>query len=244
MSNCPVCDAPVKGDFGLVECEQCGAQLLVHVDGRVEYSGAQTGLSQADDHPLPPIPENDQTFDFGGGADEEFEVADATGASRPPVVGATPAAHDAYEEQPDFLPEEGVVPGDAEPLEEESAAPPEPMDMAPEEDPQVYKSPGTSDSPDLSDIAKFGNSENPARDGSLRYNLFVSGIDTVDVREEFREALTDRKFMWDIDQILKSIRHGEVRIAGVTPVKAYVLISRLRSLPVQVKWEQYAIQQT
>jgi hypothetical protein len=216
MANCPVCDAPVKGDFGLIECDQCGAQLLIHVDGRVEYSGNQTGMSHVEDG-LP---------------------LDGPAQSSGPVVGP-PAAVDAYEEQPDFLPEEDV-PQDAE---EPAHAPQEFEGLSSDEQPQAYKPPGVSDSPDLSDIAEFGNSENLAGDSSLRYNLLISGIDTVDVREALREALTDRKFVWDIEPILRSIRQGEVRIANVTPVKAYILISRLRGLPIQVKWEQYATHQ-
>ncbi|NJL25828.1 MAG: hypothetical protein HC902_12070 [Calothrix sp. SM1_5_4] len=63
------------------------------------------------------------------------------------------------------------------------------------------------------------------------------------MREAFREAITDRKFLWDIDQILRSIRNGEVVIANVTAPKAYILVTRLRPLPLEVKWEQYGIAQ-
>jgi len=115
-----------------------------------------------------------------------------------------------------------------------------------DDEPTVYNPPGaTPDSPDLSDIARFGNSEDArTSDGSLRYTVFVTGIDTADVREAFREAITDRKLVWDIDQILRSLKNGEVAIENVTPPKAYILITRLRNLPVNVRWEQYAISQT
>jgi hypothetical protein len=105
--------------------------------------------------------------------------------------------------------------------------------------------PTAADSPDLSDIARFGNSDvSSARDGSLRYNLWVTGIDTSDVREAFREAITDRRLVWDIDQILRSVKNGEVRIANVSPAKAFIVVTRLRQLPVHVRWEQYAISQS
>ena len=71
----------------------------------------------------------------------------------------------------------------------------------------------------------------------------VTGIDTVDVRDAFREALTDRKFVWDTDQIVRSIKNGECTLRDVTATKAHVLISRLRTLPVDIEWEQYAIHQ-
>lgn len=115
----------------------------------------------------------------------------------------------------------------------------------PEPPAAVYNSAPAANSPDLSDVAAFGNSDiSGGRDGNLRYNLIIEGIDTTDVRTALREALTDRKFMWDIDQILRSIRNGKVNIPNVAPTKAYILISRLRGMPVRVRWEQYAIQQT
>lgn len=108
----------------------------------------------------------------------------------------------------------------------------------------VYASAAPS-STNLGDVANFGNSEmSGGREGPLRYNLFIEGIDTVDVREAFREAITDRKLMWDTDQILKSVRNGRVNISNVAPTKAYILITRLRGMPVHVRWEQYAISQT
>ncbi len=108
----------------------------------------------------------------------------------------------------------------------------------------VYQS-NSSPSPNLADVAAFGNSDlSGGREGPLRYNLFIEGIDTVDVREAFREALTDRKLMWDTDTILRSLRNGQVKIQNVPPTKAYILITRLRTMPVQVRWEQYAVSQT
>src|SRR5262245_42386479 len=61
MGICPVCNARVADDFGLIECENCNAQLIVHVDGRVEYSGGQEASHVAppeDLGDLPELPEN------------------------------------------------------------------------------------------------------------------------------------------------------------------------------------------
>lgn len=204
MSNCPVCNTPVSADFGLAQCEQCGAHLIVHADGHVEYSGSQ--------------------------ADEEVEPS-------PISTEESAGLPDPVEDMVQEAEPEEATPPPSEDLFHEDMASAEP------EAPAVYSPPSTSDSPDLSDIAQFGNSDHLSRDGSLRYNLFVTGIDTADVREAFREALIDRKFVWDTDEILRSIHHGEVKIANVTAVKASVLISRLRHLPLKIKWEQYAVHQ-
>lgn len=225
MAQCPLCNAKIPDDFGLIECPSCSAQLIVHMDGRVEYSGANESPSETSDEEATPtvlrphVPE--ENFDFGD-------------ASEPPDVsrfgaGAVPPAEE-------FVPAVAAPP-----------APEEPFPMVPDNDPtEVYRPDAPAvDSPDLSDIAEFGNSDQASgRDGSLRYNLFITGIDTADVREAFREAITDRKLVWDIDQILRSLKNGEVEIQNVTPPKAYILISRLRAIPVQVRWEQYALSQT
>lgn len=224
MAQCPLCAAQIPDEFGLIECAQCSAQLIVHMDGRVEYSGAKvvTGEISA------VVPEEE--FHFGdAGPDIDLEGAPTS--------------------QIHLDDDKTEIQGDvnfSSPEEPEAAPVVEPPPL-PEEEPatEVYQAPTVQDSSDLSDIARFGNSDaSSSRDGSLRYNLVISGIDTADVREAFREAITDRKLVWDIDQILRSMKNGEVKIANVPPPKAYILISRLRNLPVNVRWEQYAISQS
>ena len=98
---------------------------------------------------------------------------------------------------------------------------------------------------DLTDIAEFGNSEvSSSRDGTLRYDIVVTGIDTSDVRESFRQAITDAKLVWDTANILRTLKDGEVKMINVSPAKAFMVISRLRNLPVKVRWEQHAISQS
>lgn len=258
MSQCPLCHSPVKDDFGLQECNSCGAQLLVHMDGHVEYKGADEVLAvdevhatvariqpppsevpeeNLDDEPpalpvdlVPPqgssasfqLPEEDALIEEESGTEEiAVDQSSAPQDDSDKTVFAPEGTSFDFDTPPDHI--------------EEEATPP----------PAVYTSATSNASPDLSDIARFGNSEiSGGRDGTLRYNLIIEGIDTADVREAFREAITDRKFVWDIDQILRSVRNGKVQIHNVAPTKGYILISRLRGLPLRIRWEQYAIQQT
>lgn|GEM_PF-1886070 len=248
------------------ECPGCGAQLIVHMDGRVEYQGAteappeeeaeksKQGIGEF--HPEDVMREID--FDM----DEKPVAVDPVEANEATQMRTLARPSDAIDPSDDLAPppetfeSEKEFLGAADLSAEEVGAPIEPppesnefMDMdiggapAPE---AVYNSGGpVSSSPDLGDVASFGNSEQSGgREGPLRYNLFIEGIDTVDVREAFREAITDRKLMWDTDQILRSVRNGRVNIPNVAPTKAYILITRLRGMPVQVRWEQYAISQT
>ncbi len=261
MATCPLCNAQVSDDFGLIECPSCAAQLLVHMDGRVEYSGGQELVDESepvDDKTTATNPE--ENFEFGEPLAEIEMPPEIPGEMDATVV------HQDLMHEDDFTAEEKRVQekraqstasqaaeihdlGDSDTVlstPSDHAPPPnvDSFEIIPEEPAaEVYKP--RQDSPDLSDIAGFGNTDNAStRDGSLRYNLIITGIDTADVRESFREAITDRKLVWDIDQILRSLKNGEVHIQNVPPPKAYILISRLRNLPVQVRWEQYAISQT
>lgn len=255
MAQCPVCLAQIPDDFGLVECGSCSAQLIVHIDGRVEYSGAEV----LEEKTVTGVKLGTRS----GSLSDLFPLNESLGdldLTPPPLVA------DEAQEQADFEPE--AIPGpesesEAEPeyeAEAESEPAGEPQAVSPatamdfdfgdgdSEEPAAYSASPEAvnkDSSDLSDIARFGNSDSSGtREGSLRYNLLITGIDTSDVREAFREALTDRKLMWDTDQILRSVKSGEVRIPNVAAVKAHILVLRLRDLPVQVRWEQYAISQS
>lgn len=251
MSQCPLCAAKITEDFGLIECPNCSAQLIVHMDGRVEYSGGQ-----ASGDSLEEFREKEEEFQFSD-APQEFE-APAT------QVGAQPLEEEPFEEPFEeplgdigsqasddalFGADEATVAMPPEATDD--LFDPEPPPPRPTPIPRAVKPPVPEPivvpegSADLSDIARFGNSDaSSLRDGSLRYNLLISGIDTADVREAFREAITDRKLVWDTDAILRSLKNGEVRIQNVTPPKAYILISRLRNLPIHVFWEQYGIVQS
>ncbi len=89
-------------------------------------------------------------------------------------------------------------------------------------------------------ISGFANSEaSQGLDGPYVYQVLVKGIDTKEIRESLREVLEDQKFAWDVDQMMQSIHHGEMLLDSVNPVKAFILVVRLRSLPVEVSWKQY-----
>lgn len=265
MAQCPLCAAEIAEDFGLIECANCSAQLIVHMDGRVEYSGGQE--SPSDPEPIQgKIEEVGADFEFGE-PPQEFEAA-PTRTNLPsesvedlPDIGSI-IAEELEEEKTVALPPESEDEVLENELSENQAGEHEvaesvtrsflkdlPASVEPDEPPFEEERPAPpapkGGTENLADIARFGNSEaSSLRDGPLRYNIFISGIDTADVREAFREAITDRKLVWDIEQILRSVRNGEVRLENVTPPKAHMVLSRLRNLPVQVEWEQYAISQT
>ena len=90
----------------------------------------------------------------------------------------------------------------------------------------------------------FANSElSAARDGPLLFRIVISGIDSKEMRETIREAMTDPRFAWDVGALLSRIDKGNLTIENVAPVKASVLVNRLKRLPVTIRWEQHAVSQ-
>jgi hypothetical protein len=73
----------------------------------------------------------------------------------------------------------------------------------------------------------------------LRYDLTISGIDTADLRTEVFESFVDKRLGWDVDQLMNSITHGVLEMKAVPAIKAHVIVQRLKSLPLQIRWDQY-----
>jgi len=100
-----------------------------------------------------------------------------------------------------------------------------------------------TESSDPLGLSDYANSEySQAKDGPFLFRLEISGIDTKELREALREALSDRRFTWSGDEILhKRLKMGRLVLADLSPVKCSILVSRLKRLPVQIRWEQYAV---
>lgn len=91
-------------------------------------------------------------------------------------------------------------------------------------------------------ISAYANSEiSGAVDGPLVVTLIVSGIDTKDNRDEIRQALQDPRFGWDANALMAGLKGGELRLERITPVKATIVVNRIKHLAVQIRWEQSAI---
>ena len=94
----------------------------------------------------------------------------------------------------------------------------------------------------MNELAAYGNSEESmGREGPLRVRVVVEGIDSPEIREDVRGALTDRKFLWDVEGIMRTIDSGCLVIESLTPLKAAIFIERIKGLPLEVRWEQSAI---
>ena len=95
------------------------------------------------------------------------------------------------------------------------------------------------------DLNDFANSEiSQAKDGHLLFRLYIDGIDSKEIRDSLREAITDQRFAWDASRIMANISKGKLKIDQLPPVKAVILVNRIKRLPIQIRWEQYEITQS
>ncbi len=212
MAKCPNCQHEIKDDFGLVACPNCGAQVLLSIDGSSEIaSSGASGVSAVANLQQTLVQEVQNEVEA---PNEEAGLSlDMSPPPPPPLDDESPVARDS-----------GLM-----------------RTASPETVPQDRGLPAT---PDMSEVAAFGNSPaSLAREGGLRFNIILSGIDSVDLRQQVKDALTDERFLWDAEALLARSHNGELKITDVSAVKSSLIIQRLRSVSIDIRWEQYAIHQ-
>lgn len=94
------------------------------------------------------------------------------------------------------------------------------------------------------DITEYANSEiSQAKDGQYLFRVWITGIDSKEVRSALREEMSDGRFQWDVEEMMANIKAGRLQISNLSPVKASILINRIKRLPLQIRWEQDEITQ-
>lgn len=92
-------------------------------------------------------------------------------------------------------------------------------------------------SPDLGEIAEFGNQKlESTGSGGLFYNIEISGIDSPELRQQLELALSDKKLEMQAQALFAKIKNGTLNLVQVHPVKAAVLVSRLKGSALKIKW--------
>ncbi len=87
------------------------------------------------------------------------------------------------------------------------------------------------------DVVDFGNVDQPASGhGALVYDLKIQGVDTLEIRDEVSLCLTDSRLQLDVTALMKQIQKGVLQIKQINPVKASVILTRMRHLPLKISW--------
>lgn len=94
----------------------------------------------------------------------------------------------------------------------------------------------TTDAPNMQEVVDFANSNEV--ESALTYSVCIRGIDIADTREKVREALSDQRFGWDVDNLFKQIKNGQLVLNQMNPAKTQALISRIKFLDIEIEWRQ------
>lgn len=93
-----------------------------------------------------------------------------------------------------------------------------------------------SDSADFSDVTDFANADSAS--GPISYTLTIEGIDTARLASDLKEAMTDSRFGWDVDEIFNTKSRDTLILRSLSPAKASILVSRIKYLPFKISWRQ------
>jgi hypothetical protein len=103
--------------------------------------------------------------------------------------------------------------------------------------PEPPSTPQETPSALFQDVVDFGNVDQPANGhGALVYDLKIQGVDTLEIREEVSLCLTDSRLQLDVTSLMKQIEKGVLQIKQINPVKASVILTRMRHLPLKISW--------
>lgn len=268
---CPKCSQALKDDYGMATCPKCGCFVFIDMDGVAHFSEDETKdynppaqLSDSSPDELPGLVANEELAspapqDISESAEHELMALGFDEEPEAQPVLSDPETHSeppsAY--KPHLEPLSETLSGADAPvhLADESALSP-PAEEPPVEEFDMDRILGLGDQPEEAPSADFARPGDPlgttdyanseisqAKDGPLIFKILISGIDSKELRQSLRSALEDQRFAWNPQDLMARIAKGVLVIDGVSPVKAVILVNRIKRLPVTVRWEQYEITQ-
>ena len=128
------------------------------------------------------------------------------------------------------------------PFEEESE---ESASESDEVESKKEDAPKASEKEDFSEVVEFGSTQDQDRQGPFLYDLILSEINSQNVREKVLSILEDESLNLPLDKEDKSmqdnIEDGKLIIEKISPVQAYIIVTFLMGLPLDISWKQHHI---
>ncbi len=218
-ARCFKCNSPLDGDFGMITCVQCG-----------EINFLDESPSESASAPTP-------TPQTASESEEGIEMPPDTPGGEP-VVGGW---------EPPFSTPQDNIPTPLENQPPAEVAAPEVFSISASEELTKPPSPSGPATPEqaIQEIADFGNQPaSSTASGLLHYDVHISRIDTLELRQALLEILKDARFKWNKEDLDRKIHNGVLTLYKLSPIKASVLVKKIRHLDVQVHWSQGNIYET
>ena len=213
MVECPKCSAKLDVDFGMITCPSCNSVVFVEFDGTVKMAEQEDVTRSRAAEQINAQEASQPEPDLSAFDDAMADSMFAVGSTAAPEA----ASEVSQVESPEF----------------------QQVDL---DSPMVSVTDEVMSPNDPLGVSAYANSEfSQGKDGPFLFNLFISGLDSKEIRESLREAMNDSRFSFDSKNLLGQIRDGKLLIKNVSPVQASILVNRLKRLPLAITWEQHAI---
>ncbi|MBX7231992.1 MAG: hypothetical protein K1X29_07895 [Bdellovibrionales bacterium] len=240
MSQCPVCQHQLPDDFGLIDCEGCGQGLYIEFDGSVrlreEIKNEEINNEPPEREELKGLAEDPVEPSMLGS--ESLENSELNPSQIPNPVPENSAENWTIVGDQEVAAQKEVRVESSEAFNFSSQSLPEPELVPPFQFTEV----ATSSPNSLGELSDFANSEqSTARDGAYKYDIFISGLDSVDLKQEVKALLSDPLFLFNVESLMSDLHLGELKLPLILPVKAVLLIHRLKAIPVNIRWVQHAV---
>jgi hypothetical protein len=216
MAQCPNCSKPIAitdDNFGtLYRCEHCNTEFFIGFDGVPENS--KEPLIETDEpiasQMLSPI-DGGMTLDYGSPGND-------------PYAQQQSQSNDLFNIQDNH----------AEPQQEMNSLPEESVQQT---TPQTPKPSGNAFKNFTDDVQSFGN--DTSETGLLSFDIEISGIDLGETKRDLIEALEDKRFGWNIDDLTQNMKGGKLTLSNVSAPKIIVLVKRITALGLVLNWRHH-----
>lgn len=206
----------------MAQCPRCG-QSIEEDFGMITCPGCSTILFVDYEGNLQASGE--QSSDQASEEPADFSVTPESEFSFAPAI-EEPVYEEARFEAPEVVNEE--------PVEVES------VDSGEAEPEQVLETPSfapQTPAAALQEVVDFGNAD--LDEGhALTYEIVIESIDSKEVREQVFQILGDVRLGLNVRELQAKIKGGRLELGALNPVRASVVVSRLRELPVRLRWTQ------
>lgn len=91
------------------------------------------------------------------------------------------------------------------------------------------------------DVQSFGNEISES--GVLSFDIEISGIDLGETKRNLLEALDDKRFGWNLDELVQNIKDGKLTISNISAPKIIVLVKRITAMGLVLNWRHHVATQ-
>ena len=159
---------------------------------------------------------------------------------------SSPRQRESKENQSPEKPLESLVENTADPSErpKQETEGGEDFQFEPDGDPVSKDSSSVeqSEKENFSEVAEFGSSTDQDKQSPFLYDLTLNEINSQIVREKVLSVLEDESLALssgDSENLMPNrIKDGKITLSKISPVQAYVIVTSLMGLPLNISWEQ------